>query len=103
LRRTAKNREAGGAIGEAVPVRRWDDPVGTLTVAIADPAILKPGPAGDVVFGFSIAGPPKADRAAGEEDLEADSKVSYWRIENVSLELTGKVGDTNDSLAAAGH
>jgi hypothetical protein len=100
-RRLAASREGGGPNFVAVSLKRWDDPVGTLTLPVTDSSVLEADADGDIVFGFSIAGRPDRDQIGGG-DAESDSKVSYWRIEDVSLELTGKILEAGESSPARG-
>lgn len=99
LRTMPGNTQPGSSESDSVLIRQWDDPVGTLSVPLNDPTVLQVGSDGGVAFGFSIAGPPKPDRSAEVPDIE--SKVSYWRIEDVSLELTGKILAVDESRLAA--
>ncbi len=76
--------EIGGLRGkEAIAVKTWMDPVGTLSFEIDDPALLKVSEGGLLL---RVSG---GDPARPELTQSVD-KANYWRIESLRLELYGK-------------
>lgn len=72
---------------EAVPLKTWIDPVGTLSVEIADPALLQ------VVNGgllLKVSGGVLAFPAL----TTSSGKVNYWRIESLRLDLDAKTASS---------
>lgn len=72
-------------------IRTWVDPVGTLELTIDDPQVLSL--TGDGRLLLKVAGgdpdrPELTHSSGGEGGVE---RVSYWRIESLSLELTAIV------------
>ena len=89
LHRTPGDDRPGALGGQAVSLGRWDHPVGTLVVPLVDSGVLPIGSDGGLVLGLAVQGP---DRPPETDSLaQSDEKPSYWRIEELSLELTGKV------------
>jgi hypothetical protein len=79
-----------GAIGgQPVSIHTWDQPVGTLPVPLDDSNLLRVGNDGSLVLGLAIKGPERL--VEHDQTAPPDEKPSYWRIEELSLELTGKV------------
>jgi hypothetical protein len=85
-----KGERAEAPRGEAVSVKTWNAPVGTLSAAeITDAALLQLDGAGGLVLGLS-AGEPVSPDAAGVPGLPG-SKLSAWRIEHLSVEVSGTI------------
>jgi hypothetical protein len=66
---------------EAVPLKTWMDPVGTLSVEIEDPALLQ------VVDGGLLL------KVSGGVPTTSSGKASYWRIESLRLDLHAKTAN----------
>jgi hypothetical protein len=88
LRRQPGDDRPGAVGGQAVSIDRWDQPVGTRSIPLTDPGVLSIGPDGTLVLGLAVRGPEK--KPESDPQAEFDEKPSYWRIEELSLELTGK-------------
>jgi hypothetical protein len=89
LQREPGDNRPGAVGGQAVQIRRWDEPVGKLSIPLTDSNMLKIGSDGGLVLGLAVSGPEK--KPASDLQDQFDEKPSYWRIEELSLELTGKV------------
>ena len=80
---------------EAVPLKTWLDPVGTLALDISDPALLAIEADGGLVLKVSGGDP------ARPELTKSSVKTSYWRIESLRLELRARTspgtGDHTES------
>jgi len=63
--------------------------VGNLSLPMNDSSVLKIGPDGGLVLGFAVKGPHRTPES--NPQFQFDEKPSYWRIDDLSLELTGKV------------
>jgi hypothetical protein len=95
LRRRPDNLAPGGeaaAAGrdEVVSVKTYNAPVGTLPVAeILDSDLLRLDSTGGFVLGLAVGNPhqPPPTPKPGSDD----AKVSFWKIEHLSLELWGTV------------
>jgi hypothetical protein len=68
---------------ETIPVKTWTDPVGTLSVEITDPALLRITEGG---FLLKVAGGDPSRPGL----TQSTGKANYWRIESLRLDLTGK-------------
>jgi hypothetical protein len=76
--------------GEVVSVKTWNAPVGTLSAAeIADSRLLQLDAEGGLILGLA-AGEPASVDANGVPALQG-SRISAWRIENLSLEVSGTI------------
>jgi hypothetical protein len=91
LRRPDNNDgNAQASRGEAVSVETWNAPVGTLSAAeIADAGLLQLDGDGGLVLGLS-AGEPASPDAAAMPGLPG-SRLSAWRIEHLSVEVSGTI------------
>ncbi|HEY2253172.1 MAG TPA: hypothetical protein VGH74_18995, partial [Planctomycetaceae bacterium] len=69
-------------------------PVGARSIALTDSSLLKIGSDGGLVLGLAVRGPEKRPETDPKSQLEF--KPSYWRIEELSLELTGKVAERQE-------
>jgi hypothetical protein len=80
---------AGTDGDQVVPVKTWVDPVGTLELTIEDPRALSLTTDGRLLLHVAGGDPdrPELTRSSGE----GVERVSYWRIESLSLELTALV------------
>ena len=88
LHREPGDDRTGALGGKAVSLHIWDQPVGRRPIPIDDFSSLKIGTDGCLVLGFAVRGPEQP--AAMDSQAFSDEKPSYWRIEELSLELTGK-------------
>ena len=89
LHREPGDVRPGAVGGQAVSIHVWDQPVGTLSLPLVDSSLLHVATDGCVVLGFAVKGPDHA--VATSPEAQSDEKPSYWKIEELSLELTGKV------------
>ncbi|HLJ09694.1 MAG TPA: hypothetical protein VKU82_00825 [Planctomycetaceae bacterium] len=87
--------------GEAVSIKRWENPVGTLTIDVADRRMLQTHDEGALVFGFTVGEPAPPGSVPPEESPEL--KQSIWKIESLSLELMGTTASTAQPADADGE
>jgi hypothetical protein len=88
--RRSHNHQAAERRDEVVTVKTWHAPVGTLSPAeIADSDLLHLDDEGGLLLGLA-AGDPGTPEAKFSQ-LRDGSKISFWRIEQLSLELFGTV------------
>ena len=78
----------GKADGAAQTIQTVTDPVGRLVFDIADPGLLKITEAGELVLGLNAGDPSRPELTHSQDDH--DSKVNYWRIESLGLQLWAK-------------
>ena len=77
-----------------VSIKRWDDPVGNLSFDLAQfkaetgQNVLTMTADGGLVLGLAAGDPDRPELTAPEGP---GSKISYWQIEHLSLELTGTI------------
>lgn len=64
------------------------DPVGTLSFEVSDPRLLTVSDNGDVVLGINAGDPDRPELTETKSGLE--TKINYWRIESLSLQLWAK-------------
>lgn len=76
---------------ETVSLKTWSDPVGTLTVEIADPTLLQIAEGGLLLK--VAAGDPSRPSLT-----QSKGKANYWRIESLRLDLTGKTSATSPAV-----
>jgi|GEM_PF-397230 len=93
LHREPDDHRPGTVGGQAVSIHRWDQPVGKLSLPLTDLSLLKVGSDGGLALGFAVKGPGPIPQA--DADSMFAEKPSYWQIEELSLELTGKVIERN--------
>lgn len=70
---------------DVVPIKAWNDPVGTLSLELSEPELLSVAGDGGVLLRISAGDPNRQEQLTSPTD--PDSKVSFWRIESLSLEL----------------
>ena len=90
-----RKRVAEGDRDQTVVIQTWQAPVGTLSPAeITDPELLQLDDAGGLLLGLAAgqaAGPDsKGPESKGSATPGGGSRISAWRIESLSLELSGK-------------
>jgi hypothetical protein len=92
-RRAGAERAAagpGGGSREAVSLYLWHDPVGTSRpIEITDPELLQLDREGGLLLGIA-GGDPDRPELTGTKEV-GGTRVSFWKIERLSLELTGIV------------
>jgi hypothetical protein len=77
--------------GQAVPVKAWTRPVGTLTAEITDPDHLAIDADGGLLLRVAAGDP---NRPTSSTNGSGDGHRSYWRIESLSLELRAKISQS---------
>ncbi len=77
---------------EPVPVKTWDDPVGTLAVELDDPQLLALAPDGTLMLRIAVGDPNQPASA----QASASSVSSTFRIESLTLELQAVVLDHDE-------
>jgi hypothetical protein len=79
--------------GQVVPLAEWSNPVGTLQANFAEPKHLALGPGGTFLLRVAAGG------AAGDDfgPLASEGQASFWRIESLRLQLSGRVLDDSPS------
>jgi hypothetical protein len=88
--RRRNDRPAGEGRDEVVSVKTWHAPVGTLSPAeIFDSDLLQLDDDGGLRLGLA-AGDPASPEATASQTRDG-SKISFWRIEHLSLELVGTI------------
>jgi hypothetical protein len=88
--RRSNNRQAAERRDEVVSVKTWHAPVGTLSPAeIVDSDLLHLDDDGGLLLGLA-AGDPGTPEAKVSQTRDG-SKISFWRIEQLSLELFGTI------------
>jgi len=78
---------------EIVSIQTWKDPVGTLTWELTDPDLLSVTTDGGLLLRISGGESKPLEQATSLPD--SDSKVSYWQIESLALELHVRTTETN--------
>lgn len=73
---------------DIVPIKIWNDPVGTLSLELTDPEMLQVAADGGLLLRISGGDPKLLDQAMIVTN--PDAKLSYWRIESLALELHAK-------------
>lgn len=85
----------------AVPLKSWVDPVGTLTLEITDPELLHVSDDGGLLVRVSGGDPERPELTAS--GTGRSTKVSYWQIESLTLDLHVKtISPATSSDDAAG-
>ena len=83
----------GAHDGAAQSIQTLTDPVGRLVFEIADPKLLQISADGELVLGLNAGDPSRPELTHNEG--EHDSKVNYWRIESLGLQLWAKPTGTS--------
>ena len=78
---------------DVVPIQTWKDPVGTLSLELTDSELLTVTADGGLLLRISGGDPNKLEQVMFEFD--PDSKVSYWQIESLALELHVKTTEAH--------
>ena len=73
---------------DIVPIKTWDDPVGTLSWELTDSELLSVSADGGLLLRISAGDPKLTDQVTTVSTT--DGKLSFWRIESLSLELDVK-------------
>ena len=73
---------------DIVPIKTWNDPVGTLSWELTDPEVLSLSADGGLLLRIAAGDPKLTDQVAASSN--SDGKLSYWRIESLTLELKVK-------------
>lgn len=76
---------------DIVPIKTWNDPVGTLSWELADSETLSLSTDGSLLLRVSAGDPKLVDQVAAASN--PDGKLSYWRIESLALELDVKTAE----------
>ena len=76
---------------QVAPIKTWTDPVGRLIHEVDDPELLSLTDDGHLLLRVSGGDPdrPELTQSSGE----AVQRISYWRIESLSLELRARIPD----------
>jgi hypothetical protein len=85
----ALGRGAGKPAAEARSIEVWRDPVGSRTFEIVESDVLQTTDEGGLILGFLAGDPDRPELTLSRE--EEGTKVNYWRIEQVALELVGTI------------
>lgn len=75
------------ATGTIVPLKTWVDPVGSMTLRMTDSDIPKLSEDGGLLLRVSGGDP---DRPELTQGTDGTASMSYWQIESLTLELSGK-------------
>ncbi len=78
---------------DIVPIKTWKDPVGTLSWELTDPEVLSVSADGGLLLRISAGDPKLTDQVVTAST--SDGKLSYWRIESLSLELDVKTTNSH--------
>lgn len=70
---------------DVVPIKTWNDPVGTLSLELTDPELLTVAADGGFLLRVSAGDPKRLEQMTDPAD--PDARVSFWRIESLALEL----------------
>ena len=76
---------------DIVPIKTWTDPVGTLTLEITNSELLSAAADGGLLL--RVTGGDTAHPERAQTPPSRDEKLSYWRIESLTLELQVKTLD----------
>jgi hypothetical protein len=76
---------------DIVPIKTWNDPVGTLSWELTDSEALSLSADGGLLLRVSAGDPKLVDQVAAASN--PDVKLSYWRIESLALELDVKTAE----------
>ena len=78
---------------DIVPIKTWNDPVGTLSWELTDPEVLSVSADGGLLLRISAGDPKLTDQVTTVST--SDGKLSFWRIESLSLELDVKTTEAH--------
>ena len=78
--------------GTARSIQTLTDPVGRLVFEIADPKLLQISAGGELVLGLNAGDPSRPELTHTQG---GDSKVNYWRIESLGLQLWARSTETS--------
>jgi hypothetical protein len=82
-----------------VPIKTWTDPVGTLSMEITNSELISAAADGGLLLRVTGGDTEHPERA--QTSPSRDEKLSYWRIESLTLELQIKTIEPSD-LASGG-
>lgn len=79
--------------GAAQTIQTLTDPVGRLMIEITDPKLLQISADGELVLGLNAGDPSRPELTHTQGDR--DTKINYWRIESLGLQLWAKPMETS--------
>lgn len=80
---------------QLVPLKTWTDPVGTISLTIDNPDVLKTDARGGLLLRVTGGDPERPELT--NSGANTGTKMNYWRLESLNLELNARIDEVSSS------